>query len=400
MAGLLDGIKVIEMTHHMAGPTCGLMLADMGADVVKVERKSGEDPTRNNAPFVDGRSAPFAVMNRNKRSLVLDTHGADGLATLKRLIGGADVFIENYRPGAMTHYGVDFETIHAEFPHVIYCSVSGFGQTGPYAGLGGFDLVAQGMSGLMSITGEGPGRPPVKVGAPVTDIVAGLQSTIGVLGAIVKRGITGKGQMVDASLLEAGISLTYWQSAIHMGSGEVPGAMGSAHPMSAPYQAFQTADGWINIGGASEANWQKLIECLDAPGLGTDPRFVTNADRMANLAELDDELSHYFKTRTTDDWLEKLRQIGVPAGPVLTIEQMVKDPQALARNMILETPETGREPVRVIGHPVKYSDAETDLRHADPVLGQHSQTVLSDYGFSSEEIETLTASGAIVQSAG
>ena len=239
--GLLAGIRVIEFSHVMAAPTCGMMLADMGADVIKVERLPGGDSVRGSAPFTDDVSAPFTMMNRNKRGLALDLRSEDGKAVFQRLIEGADVFIENYRMGAADHYGVGYTEMQAANPRLVYCSVSGFGRTGPYAERGGFDLVAQGMSGLMSITGEGPGRPPVKVGAPVTDITAGILAAMGILGAIIKRGQTRRGQLVDTSLFEAGITHTYWQSAIFMASGVLPEAMGSAHPLMAPYQAFETA---------------------------------------------------------------------------------------------------------------------------------------------------------------
>ena len=259
---MLDGLRVIELSHVMAAPTCGLMLSDMGADVIKVERLPGGDDIRNLAPFVDGVSNPFAMMNRNKRGIALNLRTDGGKSVLKKLILDADVFIENYRAGVMEHYGVGHDQVKDGNSKLIYCSVSGYGRTGPLADKGGFDLVAQGMSGLMSITGEGAGRPPVKVGAPVTDITAGTLAAMGILGALVSRGRTGKGQYLDTSLFEAGIMHTYWQSSIYFGSGEVPEAMGSAHPLMAPYQAFQTLDGWINVGSANQGLWEKLVVLL------------------------------------------------------------------------------------------------------------------------------------------
>ncbi len=395
--GLLDDLKVVEMSHVMAAPTCGLMLADMGADVIKVERMSSQDDVRNNAPFNDGYSVPFAMMNRNKRSFVVNTRSDAGRAALKDLIASADIFIENYRLGAMAHFGVDYGTMKTVNPKLIYCSLSGFGATGPYANRGGFDLVAQGMSGLMSITGEGPGRPPVKVGSPATDITAGILSAMSILAAVHQRARTGEGQFVDTSLFEAGITLTYWQSAIFFGSGEIPGAMGSAHPLMAPYQAFETADGWINVGAANQSNWRKLTECLEAPELADDARFKDGNDRMKNLAVLVEILTEHFRRRGNEEWLARLEEFGIPAGPVLDVKQVSEDPQTQAREMIREIGGDGHPPTRVLGHPVKFSAADTKIRRAAPRPGQHSAEVLTEIGYSAGQIEALTANGDVLQ---
>jgi len=381
------------MSHVMAAPTTGMFLADMGADVVKIERLPRGDDVRANAPFSDDESAPFAIMNRNKRGVGLNMKTDEGKAILHRLINGADVFIENYRKGAMEHYGVSYEQIKAACPKLIYCSISGFGQTGPYAERGGFDLVTQGMSGLMSITGEGPGRPPVKVGAPVTDIMAGVLGVTGILAALNKRHETGRGQLVDTSLFEAGIMMTYWQSAIFMASGQVPGAMGSAHPLMAPYQAFQTKDGWLNLGAANQNSWLKMIEVIGAPELAEDPRFESPASRMDNLSALVDVLTGFYVRDTTDNWMTKLQDAGVPAGPVLDIAQMTSDPQALARQMIQEVGTSKGGPMRVLGHPIKYSDTPVDINRPAPLLGQHTAEVLLEAGYSQREIDTFADSG-------
>ncbi|MGE0255335.1 MAG: CaiB/BaiF CoA transferase family protein [Alphaproteobacteria bacterium] len=393
--GLLDGIRVVEMSHIMAAPTCGMMLADMGADVVKVERLPQGDDIRRSAPMVDGESAPFAMMNRNKRGVALDLRQQGGRDALRRLVLGADVFVENYRKGAMEHYGVGWEAMRAANPKLVYCSVSGFGQTGPYAERGGFDLITQGMSGLMSITGEGDGRPPVKVGAPVTDITAGILAALGVCGALVRRGVTGKGQYVDTSLLEAGITHTYWQTAIYRASGEITRALGSAHPLMAPYQAFATKDGWINLGAANQSTWEKFVVALGAPELGADPRFNANAGRMANRAALTEELTRRFATATTAEWLDRLEAAGVPAGPVYDVAQMAADPQVQARGMIAEVATARGTPVSVIGHAIKYSDNPASIRRGAPRLGEHTREVLAEYGFASTEVEVLAASGAV-----
>ncbi len=394
MAGLLDGIRVIEMSHVMAAPACGLMLADMGADVIKVERLPEGDGVRASAPFVDGESAPFAMMNRNKRGLAVDTRDPKALAMLKKLIEGADVFIENYRQGAMEHFGIGYEQMKESCPRLIYCSITGYGRTGPYAERGGFDLVAQGMSGLMSITGEGPGRPPVKVGAPVTDITAGTLACMGVLAALYARAQTGKGQLVDTSLFEAGIMHTYWQSAIHMASGEVPGAMGSAHPLMAPYQAFKTKDGWINIGAANQGLWVKLAALLGAPHLSDDPRFKTGNDRIKNLGALVDVLTPYFGTKTSQDWFDTLDAAGIPAGPVLDIAQMTTDPQTVARGMVQDIGASTGASLRVIGHPVKYSETPTSIHRRAPGFGEHTREILKEVA-SDAEIDELMKSGVV-----
>jgi len=378
----------------MAGPVCGLMLADMGAEVIKVEKLIGDDTRRMLPPDIQGESAAFMMMNRNKRGIALDLKHADGKAALLRLLDKADVVIENYRKGTMEKLGLGYETLKARNPGLIYCEISGFGRSGPYAERGGFDLIAQGMSGLMSITGEGPGRPPVKVGAPVTDITAGILAAMGVSAAYARKLQTGEGQKVDTSLFEAGIVHTYWQSAIAFATGVSPGAMGSAHPLNAPYQAFKTADGWINIGAANQKNWERLAAILDHAEFGSDPRFLTNDTRMANRQALEAELNAVFQTKPTDAWLEILEEGGLPAGPVLSIGEMHQDPQALAREMIVETrhPVAGR--VKSIGLPVKFSDTPGGVREPAPVLGEHSREILAEAGFSEAEIERMIKEGA------
>ena len=393
--GLLSGIRVIEMSHIMAAPTCGLLLADMGADVIKVERLPHGDSIRNNGPFTDGESAPFAMMNRNKRGVALDMKTDGATAVLGRLIEGADVFIENYRLGAMERYGVGYEEMAKANRGLVYCSISGFGGTGPYAERGGFDLVAQGMSGLMSITGEGPGRPPVKVGAPVTDITAGSLAALGIAAALFKRASTGRGQLIDTSLLEAGIMHTYWQSAIFMASGERPTAMGSAHPLMAPYQAFKTKDGWITLGAANQGLWLKLVDLLGAPEIAEDPRFTGPNERRANLADLQEALIPIFETDTTDGWLAKLDAAGIPAGPVFDIPQMTSDEHVLAREMIEEVGTSRGGPMRVLGHPIKYSKNPAVIRRRAPRLGEHTRGVLGEAGYASDEIRALESTGTI-----
>jgi crotonobetainyl-CoA:carnitine CoA-transferase CaiB-like acyl-CoA transferase len=336
------------------------------------------------------------MMNRNKRGIAVDLKSDGGKAVLRRLLSTADVVIENYRRGTMERFGLGYETLKRDNPGLIYCEISGFGRTGPYAERGGFDLIAQGMSGLMSITGEAPGRPPVKVGAPITDITAGVLGAMGVAAAYAHRLKTGEGQRVDTSLFEAGIVHTYWQSAIAFATGISPGPMGSAHPLNAPYQAFRTADGWINIGAANQANWLRLLEVLEATDLADDPRFASNAQRMSHLDELTEALGKYFARRTTADWLERLEAARVPAGPVLSVGEMHADPQTRARDMVVTADHSRVGPVRTLGLPVKFSETAGGIVRGAPVLGQHTREVLRENGYDGAEIEKLIAEGAVI----
>jgi crotonobetainyl-CoA:carnitine CoA-transferase CaiB-like acyl-CoA transferase len=396
MSGPLEGLKVIDLSHIMAGPACSMLLADMGADVIKVEKiPGGEDARRMVPPTVGDESAAFLIMNRNKRGIALNLKTEAGRDTLSRLLKDADVLIENYRRGMMEKMGFGYDALHALNPKLIYCSISGFGRTGPYADRGGFDLVAQGMSGLMSITGERPGCPPMKVGAPLTDITAGILACVGVLAALHARESTGQGQMVDTSLFEAGITHTYWHSAICFATGQAPGPMGSAHPLNAPYQAFPASDGWITVGAANQENWLRLLEALEATELRDDPRFVNNSCRMRNLSLLTDALTPLFQRHSVAEWQRRLEEVGVPAGPVLDIAQMHADPQALAREMIVETLHPTVGPTKAIGLPIKFSDTPGGVRRAAPVFGQHTREVLREHGYSDAEIDQMAAQGAI-----
>ena len=397
--GPLAGVKVIELAHIMAGPVCGLMLADMGADVIKVEKiPGGDDSRRFVPPLQNDEAAAFMMMNRNKRGIALDLKNEDGKEALRRLLKDADVVIENYRKGTMEKLGFGYEVLKKLNPALIYVELSGFGRTGPYADRGGFDLIAQGMSGLMSVTGEGPGRPPCKVGPPVTDITAGILAAMGTLAAYTHRLKTGEGQKVDTSLFEAGITHTYWQSAIALATGIAPGPMGSAHPLNAPYQAFQSKDGWVTIGAANQKNWLALLDVLGHPELADDPRFADNHDRITRLKELEDVLNPIFGQHTTDEWVLRLEAAGVPAGPVLDISQMHKDPQTLAREMIVDVEHTRAGTVKTIGLPVKFSSTPGRVNHGAPIYGEHTREVLAEYGYQADEVEALVASGAAVTS--
>jgi crotonobetainyl-CoA:carnitine CoA-transferase CaiB-like acyl-CoA transferase len=396
VAGPLDGVRVLELAHVMAGPVCGLMLGDMGADVVKIERLPGGDGTRGFVPpEVGGESAAFMMLNRGKRGVALDLRDRRGVDVVRRLARGADVLIENFRVGTMERMGLGWESLHADNPRLVYCQVTGFGRTGPLAERGGFDLIAQGYSGLMSITGEAAGAErakPMKIGAPVTDITAGILAALGVAAALFERERTGEGRRVDTSLYEAAIAQTYWQSAIALASGVSPGPLGSAHPLSAPYQAFRTADGWINVGASNESTWARLTDAVGRPELRRDLRFASNAERMRHLPELLDALEPLFAERTTERWLAELERAGVPAGPVASIGEMLEHPQTIARDMVIEVEHSRLGPVRTLGTPVKLSGSTPNRRGA-PLLGEHTRDVLREGGLTDTEIEALERSG-------
>lgn len=394
--GPLAGVKVLELAQIMAGPTCGMLLADLGADVIKVERIPGGDDTRSmDRPSVNGESAAFMAMNRNKRGIALNLKLPAAQEALKRMAAKADVLTENYRKGTLEKFGAGYETLKKINPALIYCSISGYGRTGPYADKGGYDLIAQGMSGLMATTGE-PGRPPVKVGSPVCDINGGMLAALGVVSAYVHRLKTGVGQMVDTSLFEAGIQQTYWQAAIFFATGQSPGPSGSAHILSAPYQAFKAKDGWLTIGGANQPNWQRLARVLGAPEWIEDARFLTNTHRMQNLDALAALMNEKLATKTVAEWIALLEPAGVPCGPINSIAQVMQDPHALAREMVVELdhPKAGR--TRAIGLPVKLSATPGKVRRPAPVYGQHTREVLAEFEFSKQEIENLIRSGAAV----
>ena len=397
MAGPLTGVRVLELAHVMAGPVCGLMLADMGADVVKVERLPGGDGTRGFLPpDVSGESAAFMMLNRGKRGIAVDLRSDQGVRVVRRLASDADVLIENFRVGTMERIGLGWEALSADNPRLVYCQITGFGRTGPLAEQGGFDLIAQGYSGLMSVTGEAGGEAPMKVGAPVTDITAGILAAFGVVCALLERDRTGRGQRVDTSLFEAGIAQTYWQSAIALASGVSPGPMGSAHPLTAPYQAFRTVDGWVNVGASNEATWTRLTDALGRPELRDDHRFQDNAGRMRHLEELVDALNDSFSARTTDEWIATLGEAGVPVGPVASIGEMLAHPQTVAREMVVDVAHSRLGRVRSLGSPVKLSGSSGEPRRGAPLLGEHTRDVLLEGGWSDQDIAALAAAGDVL----
>ncbi len=391
----LAGMVVLDLTQIMAGPVCTMLLADLGAEVIKIEKPEGGDDTRRmGPPLTDGWAAGFLALNRNKRSLALNLRDDRGQAVFRRLLATADVVVENFRPGVMERLGLGYSQLAPLKPALVYCSISGFGATGPYAQRGGFDLVAQGMSGLMSITGF-PDSPPAKVGVPITDISAGTLAAYGILCAYIHALKTGQGQSVDASLLEAGIAYTIWESALYFAEGEIPGPLGSAHRVSAPYQALPTQDGYINIGAATQATWEQFCRAIGQEYLIDDDRFRQPADRKTRERELAELLAATLTQQTTDYWLELLSQAGVVAGPIYNIAQVYQDPQVQARSMLvdLDDPELGT--LHHIGIPVKLSATPGQIRRRAPALGEHSAAVLQEAGFNADEIAELAAAGVI-----
>ena len=393
--GPLAGMRVLELAQIMAGPTAGMMLADMGADVVKVEKLPGGDDSRGyREPRVNGVSAPFLILNRNKRGIALNLKHARGREVLLRLVRDADVLTENYRRGALEKLGLGYDVLSKANPGLIYCAISGYGRDGPYADKGGFDLIAQGVSGLMSITGE-PDGPPVKTGNPVADINAGILAVTGILAAWAHRLKTGEGQIVDTSLMEAALQQTYWHAAIHFATGESPGPTGSAHILTAPYQAFRAKDGWINIGGANQANWERIAERLGHPEWRDDARFRTNSDRMANLPALTALMNEALATRTKAEWIDTFDAAGVPVGPVNSIGEALSHPQALARGMVVDLVHPQAGATKALGCPVHFSATPTSVTRPAPMLGEHTREVLAEAGYSDAEIDAFVAEGVV-----
>jgi len=398
--GPLSGLKVVDLTHVMAGPTCTLMLADMGAEVIKIEKIPAGDDTRYMVPpKIGDEAASFLMMNRNKKGIALDLKKPGGAKVLRRLLASADVLVENFGPGVMDRLGFGYAEISKDNPALIYCSLSGFGRTGPYKHRRGFDLVAQAMSGIMSFTGEKPDGPPVKCGAPLSDITAGILASLGILAAYAHRLKTGQGQWVETSLFEAALVQTYWQAAIALATGVAPKAMGSAHPLNAPYQAFEASDKWIVVGGANQKHWLRTLEVLGASELARDRRFATGADRMAHLKELEALLAARFLTQPAAHWLSALEDVGVPCGPVNDMLQALTDPQTIARDMVVEVGHSSLGNVKTLGLPIKFSQTPGKVRTGAPLYGEHTAAILSAYGFDADEIATLQQEGAVATAA-
>ena len=391
----LDGVKVLDFTAIMAGPYCTLMLADMGADVTKIETFPEGDGSRRFEPKVNDESYCFAVLNRNKKSVALDMKQAQGKEIFMQLAAKTDIIVENFRPGVTKKLGIDYEAIRKINPGVIYASISGFGQTGPYGRKGGFDIIAQGMSGIMRMTGEPNGR-PAKVGIAMNDIAAGTTALYAILGSYIKKLKTGEGIYLETSLLEAGLAWTFWEFGAYFGSGELPLANGTRHRRSTPYQAYKTQDGYVTVGGNNDKLWTNFCtQVLNKPELLKDTRFNPLAARLKNIDALQEEIEKVFMTAPTAHWVTLLDAAAVPAGPVYTYDQALADPHIVARNMVTEIdhPKIGR--MKSMGSPVKTSAEFTKTRMPAPWLGQHSDEVLKSIGYQDEQIAALHAQGVI-----
>ena len=389
----LDGLRVLDVTQVMAGPYCAMLLCDMGADVIKVEPPAG-DSSRRMAGAQGTESAAFNAVNRGKRGVVIDLKTAAGRDVAARIAASADVLVENYRPGVMAKLGLDYATLAATNPRLIYASISGYGQTGPAAGKGGFDLVAQGVSGLMSVTGE-PDRPPAKVGVPLTDLGAALFAVCGILAALHHRERTGVGQQLDTALVDAGVALSVWEATELFSTGSVPGPLGSAHRMSAPYQAIRCADGYITLGAANDRIFERLARLLGHPEWIDDQRFAVDGDRVRHREALAEAIEAVTTERRRAHWLEQFEAHDIPCGPINTYREVMDDPQVQAREMVVETehPTLGR--IRTLGTPIKLRATPLAPGRPAPLLGQHTDEVLEEAGYTTVEIGALRACNAV-----
>jgi formyl-CoA transferase len=373
--GALAGLRVIDLTQEMAGPFCTMLLADFGADVIKIEPPGG-DSTRTMPGAIGTDSPSFNAVNRGKRSVVLNLKTPAGVAMVKALARTADIFVENYRPGVMEALGLDYASLSAGNSRLIYASISGYGQTGPDRNKGGFDLVAQGVSGIMSVTGE-PGGAPVKSGIPLTDLGAGLFATVGILAALEHRHRTGRGQQVDTSLLDAGVGLSVWESTQFFSGRGIPERLGSAHRMSAPYQAFRCADGYITLGGANDRSFHRICEVLEHPEWKDMPEFKTDGMRIAHRADLASRIEAITRTKPRAHWLQLFEANSVPCGPINDYSQVFEDPQVIARELVVDVEHPTLGAVRALGSAIKLSATPPDVRRRAPLLGEHTEEVLS-----------------------
>jgi formyl-CoA transferase/CoA:oxalate CoA-transferase len=395
MSGALSGFTVVDFTRVLSGPYCTMVLSDHGARVIKIEHPVHGDDTRHwGPPFIATESAYFLSINRNKESLTVDFKHADGQAILGRLLARADVMVENFRPGTLDGIGLGAAETTARFPRLVYCSVSGYGQTGPRRDEPGYDAVMQAEGGLMSITGDAAG-PPYRLGVAITDIVSGLFAAQGVLAALVARERTGRGQRVDIGMLDATAALLTYQAGNYFTTGEVPARLGNRHPTIVPYECFETADGDLVVAGGNDAIWRRLCQVLELAALAEDPRFATNQGRVAHYDELRPQLAARLKTRARADWAARFGEAGVPCGSVREISEVLADPQLAAREMIAEVQHPTVGPARVINSPVKLSDTPTSVRTAPPVLGQHTEAILGELGYDAGAIQALRAAKVV-----
>lgn len=390
----LADVRVLEVGNYMAGPFCGMQLADLGAEVIKIEQPDGGDQVRLAGPFLDGESSAFVRLNRNKRSLVLDLKSGSGKEVFRRLVRTADVVVENLRPGTMRDLGLDYALLAELNPGLVYVAASGWGQDGPLSPLAGLDIMAQARSGLMSITGT-PGGDPVKVGVPVCDLVCALYGALAAVSALRARERTGRGQYIDVCLLEAGVSLGVWEAGKYFATGEIPEPLGSAHQVNAPYQAVRAQDGWFTIGATSTRNWAAFCAAVGLERLMADPRYADTNTRHANRKALIAEIEDLTRTRPMAHWIALLEDAGVPCAPIQHYGQVFTDPHLLARGFFWEAPHPTLGSVRQLGSPMRFSETPVRRDKAGPLFGEDSEAVAGSLGYSEQEVADLVAEGVI-----
>ena len=391
----LTGIKVVDLSHVLSGPYCTMVLGDMGAEIIKVEQYPSGDTIRTMPPLRNGESYGFSMVNRNKKSLRLNLPTKKGREVLYKLVESADIFIENFRPGVAKKLGIDYETLKEINPELIYCSISGYGQTGPYSHKGGFDIMAQGMSGIMSMTGEEDGR-PVKVGVPIHDISAGVTALYYILFAYIHKLKSGEGQYIDVSLLESGLVWTVWEAAAYFGSGIVPTPTGTRHRRMAPYQGFRTKTGFILVGAANQKLWERFCRhVVNKEEWITEPRYATGRERVNYAKELEEQIESIFMEEPSEFWIERLEEAEIPCSLIKTYDEVMNDDHVLARDMILEYQHPVAGPMRTLGFPAKLSRTPGKITIPAPTLGQHNEKILKELKYTDEEIKNLRSENVI-----
>lgn len=392
MAASLEDIKVVDLTRTLAGPFCTMLLGDMGADVIKIEEPEKGDETRSWTPFWNGESTQFLSFNRNKRSLSLDLKMEEGIEIVSKLAAGADVMIESFRSGALDRMGLGYDAISRLNPRIVYCSVSGYGRTGPMADMPGYDLIIQAYSGLMHLTGEPDGLPQ-RVGFSLVDLFAGMMAFGSVVTALRHRDRTGEGQWVEASLLDGQVATLSYHATGYMGTGVEPHRMGSGHPSLVPYQSFPASDGFFILGCANQGLWERTCRAIERTDLLEDPRFFTNTDRVEHRGECVAILSEVFKSKSVEHWVKLISDAGIPCGPINRVSDVVSNPQVLARNMVADIPHPNVQDLRVPNSPLKLAATPPSVRRPPPLLGQHNEEILSELGYSLEDVTRLRSDG-------